>query len=373
MLSKIIEAEQRLNQLLPAERLEGSPPAHLITAAGAWSNLVWLMAEQLGPMPLTAGQITQGLELVQKPVFICGVHRSGTTLLKDILDGHPDLLVLPSEGTFYTNLEFKLQRLPANDWAGFLGREWLRRIANPINQPPYWLLGHSDNTDSPYVNFARYMMAWWAIIDHKKGTQWPHQAIVLAYASVTDKLTAQQWVDKTPTNERFVNRIWREMPHAKIIHIVREPVATLTSRKKMEPAISLRNALGYLKTSFTIAAKLQRVNEPRFMLLRYEDLCNQPQKAIKQLAAFLNIKALSVLGRPSVAGMPSQANSSFKKETKAGVILKQDQQVQQEVLSIAEQQLIAACMAKLAAKQHYKLASIGLLRGLYLSLRYRAF
>jgi len=371
MFSKIINAEQLLSDLLPGTRPEDRLPVGLITTAGAWSETVWAVAEQLGPMPLSIGEIEQGLQLAQAPVFICGVHRSGTTLLKDMLDGHPDLVILPSEGTYYTNLEHKLLSLPENEWAAFLGKEWLRRLANPINQPPYWLLGRSDDQASPYVNFARYLMAWWRAVDHIPGTQWPHMAIVLAYASCTGNLTARAWVDKTPTNERFIDRIRQEMPGAKIIHLVREPVATLTSRKKMEPAAGLRNALRYLKASLRIAARQQ--GSPGFLLLRYEDVCNEPRSAAKQLADFLGIPASAILSRPTVAGRPSLANSSFSKPTQAGIILKPVPYTQKGLLTRAEQQLITACTGRLAGKHNYAFEKIGLFRSIYLKLRYRVF
>lgn len=371
MFSKIINAEQSLNNLLPATRPEDRLPAGLVAAAREWSEIVWAAAEQLGPMPLSDEQIDQGLQLAQAPVFICGVHRSGTTLLKDMLDGHPDLVVLPSEGTYYTNLEYQLLSLPENEWAAFLGKEWLRRLANPINQPPYWLLGRSYDDASPYVNFVRYLMAWWHATDHIPGTQWPHMAIVLAYACCTGNLTARAWVDKTPTNERFIDRIRQEMPGAKIIQLVREPVATLASRKKMESSVRLRNALLFLKNSFSIAARQQ--NTPGFLLLRYEDVCNQPQSVIKQLAAFLSIPALAVLKRPSVAGRPSLANSSFSKPTQAGIILKTTAHTQAGLLTRADRQMIAACTGKLAGKLGYACEKVGLLRSIYLKLRYRIF
>src|ERR1700744_1848693 len=151
-LTEIIVTERKLNSLLPGQRLEQTPPGALINAARAWSGEVWKAASKLGPMPVSGEQLLQARELANKPVYVCGVHHSGTTLVRDLLDGHPELTVLPSEGTWYTNLEHKLQLLPEDKRLAFLGREWLRRLANPINQPPYWLLGRSNVTDSPYVD-----------------------------------------------------------------------------------------------------------------------------------------------------------------------------------------------------------------------------
>jgi hypothetical protein len=174
----------------------------LLSTAQAWSRAVWEYAEELGALALSTQQEKQGMQLAQNPVFICGAHRSGTTLVRDILDGHPQLVVLPSEGTYLTNLEDKLLSLPQNKQAAFLGMEWLRRLANPINQPPYWLLGRSKGDSSPYVDFARYLMAWWEVVD-RKNKQWPHIAVLLAYASCTNGLAASLLVDKTPPNTMY--------------------------------------------------------------------------------------------------------------------------------------------------------------------------
>jgi hypothetical protein len=371
-LRSLAEKERDLDALLPRQRLEQSPPAELMAAARAWSDEVWDKAEQSGSMPLSDGQISEGNDLAKHPVFICGVHRSGTTLVRDLLDGHPNLVVLPSEGTWYTNLESKLLFLQENERAAFLGKEWLRRLVNPINQPPYWLLGRSVDTGSPYVDFARYVMAWWGMGD-KDNPQWPHIAIVLAYASCTNGLSAKFWVDKTPANERYLSRIRKEMPEARIIHVIRHPLATLASRKKMEPAISIRIALRDLKISFRVAVEQRHLNDEKFLLIRYEDLCDNPQMLTGKMASFLNIAASDTLNQPTVAGIPSQANSSFNKDAASGQILKPDQHQQPQILSKAEQELIAAYIGDLAQKLDYPLVKVGFLRKWYLRLKYRLF
>ena len=35
------------------------------------------------------------------PIFLLGSHKSGTSLLRSLLDGHPDLDVLPREAHFF--------------------------------------------------------------------------------------------------------------------------------------------------------------------------------------------------------------------------------------------------------------------------------
>jgi hypothetical protein len=369
MEPEVIEIERQLDALLPRQRLETSPPAELLNAAIEWSRAVWSAAEHTGPILLSDEEIRMGLKLSQRPVFVCGVHRSGTTLLRNLLDGHPDLVVLPSEGTYYTNLEFKLHNLPKNEKAAFLGTEWLRRLANPINQPPYWLLGRSLDSGSPYVNFARYFMAWQQVTN--EDAQGLHIAVVLAYASCTGNLNARLWVDKTPTNERFLTRIWQEMPDAKIVHIIRDPVTTITSRKKMEPSLDLRRALLDLKMSYMVAFEQSQLNDPGYLLIYYEDLCENPQKVIKRLASFLNIKIADVLKQPTVAGIPVSANSVFADKETSGQILKAHQHRQDKMLSKTEQELLAAHVGSLANKLHYHITEVVFMRRLFIWFKYR--
>jgi hypothetical protein len=370
MLASIIKTEARLHNLLPQQRLEGSVPADLLAAAREWSQLVWDLAEQLGPMPLSKKQVEDGLNLAARPVFICGVHRSGTTLVRNLLDGHPQLCVLPSEGTFYTNLEARLKQLPADKWPAYMGTEWLRRLANPINQPPYWLLGRSCAVASPYVDFARYLLSWWQAIEQVPGTQWPHMAMVLAYASCTGGLNAKYWVDKTPTNERFLNRIRQETPNARIIHVIREPLATIASRKVMEPGAGIRGALRALKASYIIAQQQNSLKQAGYFLLRYEELCDDPQTVIVQMALFLGIKHLTELSEATVAGVSAKANSSFHKDSVSGEILKVDNQ-RQHTISTAEQQLIAAYLSTQARQLGYILPGVSIFKGAWLRLKNR--
>jgi hypothetical protein len=359
MRSKVLDAERKLDALFPLQSLKTTPPSNLPAAACEWSAAIWAEANKLGPLPLTGQQMDEGLTLARHPVYICGVHRSGTTLLQNLLDGHPNLVVLPSEGTFYTELESKLNTLPGREQISFLASEWIRRLANPVNQSPYWLLGRSTASHSPYVGFARYLITWWEAFDHKKNRLAPHLAVVLAYATCTGKLHAKHWVDKTPNNERFLNRIWKETPEAKVIHMIREPVAALNSRKTMEPSLIVHRGLLDMKMSFRIAVKQPQLNNASYMLLRYENLCDEPEAILEKLGLFINIPITASLNQPTVAGIPVKANSIFANRSPAGKILKPHQHRQLGVLSPAEHLQLAAYLSPLARKLNYPAKPIG--------------
>jgi hypothetical protein len=373
MYQEIIKLEDALNSLLPQRRLNVAPSQQLLYAALVWSGRVWTLSQKLDVSPLTPEQISQGKRLAENPVFICGVHRSGTTLLRDLLDGHPELSVLPSEGSFLTSLAPALKNMPEEKYAAFLATEWLRRLANPINQPPYWLLGRSAADRSPYVNFAQAFQTWYDIFkkDNTKLNLWPHLAVILAYATCSEAsqngLNAKYWVDKTPTNEKYLTTIWHETPKAKVIHMVRNPADVFLSRKQMEPRLNYKTCLQDMQLSYHVAERYR--NDKRFLLVHYEALCDNPEAVISQICEFLDIKQLTSLFTPTVAGKQAVSNSSFSADLPAGSILKGGPVTGEKHLDKKVENLLSAFLYEQAKQLGYELNDIGKMQGELIKLR----
>lgn len=353
MFKDIIGKEQALYELLTARKLQKAPDESLLLATNLWSEAVWSDALSLGPIHISTREKQQGLTLIQSPVFICGVHRSGTTLVRDLLDGHPDLVVLPSEGTYYTNLEKKLNHLNPDEQISFLTKEWLRRMANPINQAPYLILGRTTDSLSPYVRFAQYCIGWWKILSAGGFESWPHLAIILAYASSTGNPEAKCWVDKTPNNEIFLRRIWQEMPNAKIIYLMRDPRDIMSSRKKLEPGFRLLPFLREMKKSFNIAKERVAAFDKRFFMVRYEELTMSPAETINKLVSFLQIGFPESLNIPTVAGIATRTNSSFLENGEPGRILKPVSRDKRDDLNYIDSKILSAFVGKQATRFQY--------------------
>ena len=317
----IIGLERELDPMLRSRSSEKPLDPRLQAAVREWSAVIWAAAEALGPSVPQARDLERGLLLAGRPVFVCGTARSGTNLLRDLLDGHPQLAVVPTEGLFYTYLERALFGLRSERHSAYLGRRWLERLVAP---PPYWLLGRSAPSKSPYVNFARDFAGWWQVPDQRREARissWPIAALALAYAQWLGggrlPHIAQMWVEKTPGSERFLRRIWRDFPSARVIHIVRRPEAVLASVKAMRPhawrrADAMRYSLRDVAPSYRIAAEAERdLPKERYYLVRYEDLTADPEAIMSELARFLGIDREPSLLRPTVAGRPATNNTSF--------------------------------------------------------------
>jgi hypothetical protein len=374
MTLNIVDLEEGLDQRLQRPRVVDLADARM--AAAAWSNGVWSVAESAGPLILGVDEIERALAVASRPVFVFGVQRSGTTLVRDLLDHHPSLSVLPSEGTMFTNFRWHLKRLRKDGWLRFLGCEWLRRLANPINQQPYWLLGRSSGEDSPYVDFARALMAWWPLVEVRLGQRiesWPLVAIALAYAHCTAGFRTasplQRWVEKTPTNERFLARLTAEFPDAKLIHVVRHPFAVYASRRRA--ARNPGNPLGgeslilqQMRRSYQEAANRSVQPTPdAYLLLRYEDLLDDVAGSISRVASFLGIQALPVMTQPTANGIPTPGNSSFRSDETAGRLNRRPAGDAFGVLTRRDRERVSAMLADTAGKLGYQLDPLPALRG----------
>lgn len=369
--AEIETLESALDALLPRFRTWDRPSPELLEAAERWSEAVWAAAEAAGPFSLDPENRERGCRLAARPVFICGLHRSGTTLVRDLLDGHPQLGVLPAEGSFLTSLQDRMESLPQVERLAFLGREWLRRLANPTNQAPFWLLGRTEGCSSPYLLFTRLLLAWWPAVQAGNGivsSFQPLVAVALAYLTTLHHgavdATVRYWVEKTPTNEFYLDRLWAEFPRARIVHVLRDPLSIYASRKRLEQRVfgtfkSRRVLLRDLARSFDVAAR--HAAEPRYYLVRYEQLVERPAQVMAQLAHFLNIDFHDSLLRPTVASLPSCSNSSFATSPQPGSIVPFAAHGR-DVLTSLERQLVAAHVGDLASLLGYPVEHLGSFR-----------
>jgi len=370
-LHEILEREEALNRLLPARQLRASPGAEMRAAEAVWQDAVWAEAERIGPAPLDEETRRFCLRFAQRPVFLLGVHRSGTTLAHDLLDGHAQLSVLPAEGSYLTTHRAKIEAHPPADRARVYGKLWLERLVKPIHQPPYWMLGRSTETRSPYVEFARRFLTFWPLMETEFGQKtilWPFLAIVLAYALSVDRLHPgiRWWVEKTPTHEAFLDVLRRDFPSARFIHVVRDPVAVYSSRKRIDEQVSgrfraARQVLQELERSFRIALEeQQKGKDASHCLLRYEDVLADPEREMRRVAAHLEIDWEESLLRPTSAGIPTHPNSSFTGDMPAGAI--SHATGGDAHLSQNEREAIAACVGGLARQLGYTVEEVAPLR-----------
>ncbi len=309
------DRETALALLLGAARAP-SVRARLLANLAEYSSGAVREARRVGSIVPSAADCERALEWLLRPVFICGHHRSGTTLLQNLLDGHPELLSLPSEGTYFSSFAYVARRGPANsDLDRFTG-EWISRFVDP-NFEPHFKLGRSDGTRAPAVEFARFLFGWHEALRRRVPEPFaPLLALAAAYhAVVATPSVPQAWVEKTPLNERYAGRL-AFVGAARFIQVVRDPRAVLASlgeiyRTAASDRFDAASSARSIGRSLRLAKENRRRLGGRYLVVRYEDLVGEPAKQIECVRRFLGIAPHGTLTVPTSGGRAVAANSAF--------------------------------------------------------------
>lgn len=204
------------------------------------------------------------------PFFIVGPGRSGTTLLRAILDARPDVHI-PGETHFYTTY-----RIENAMRFHFLTRT---NYLKAVRRYPKW-----RHVSYEHLDWRRF-----AALASELPTS--RSSVLKAYLQACAEADgASRFGEKTPGHVRTLSRLWRDFPQAKVIHIIRDPRAVAASYLRHD--LYLR-VFGKDVTRATLkwveAARIHRkfCKDPRYFLLRYEDLVSSPEDVLAQMQDFL--------------------------------------------------------------------------------------
>lgn len=183
-----------------------------------------------------------------EPIFVGGEGRSGTTLLRVMLDAHPAIACGP-ETHFLVDPEFK--KFHHN----FRGKWWKRAEG--------FGYGLSD-MDEMVRNFVR---------------DW-HETYMLRRGK-------RRWADKTPSTIRILPYLWELFPTAKFIHMIRDgrDVCCSILEQKWGPDEAGEAAERWV--SCIQAGLPYRKDTSRYMEVRYEDLATQPERELRKICAWI--------------------------------------------------------------------------------------
>lgn len=174
-----------------------------------------------------------------------------------------------------------------------------------------------------YYAHITYTDVWEAFISRlsrggKRDTDYLAAAI-LAFGEVTGQLsdTTRYWVEKTPSNECYLDQIFAHWSNAKCIHMIRDPRARYASIKLR----ALRNnrrlsmsaeAYAWLCSVRLAYQGLETYGNEKYMIIRYEDLTDNSRQETKRLIGFLGISEHEALYTPTKSGgkFPWKGNSA---------------------------------------------------------------
>lgn len=203
------------------------------------------------------------------PFFLLGFYRSGTTMLRLIMNAHSEIAV-PHE------TDFLIQDAPS--WPGNDALRDAAARAAVVDAIAANRFAAGGGLVTPNGRAAAMEAATYpALVD----------ALFTAYAQSQGK---RGWGDKTPGYMLLVEQLARMFPAARFVHMVRDGRDVAVSHRNTRWGTHNIVKLA-VKWSFAVqfADKIGALLNERYMRLRYEDLVADPATEIARICAFLDV------------------------------------------------------------------------------------
>lgn len=230
------------------------------------------------------------------------------------MDSHPQLITYPEETVFFRRYLRQAQGKSLDEKISLSDRtlthifEW--NAANPPEHQRNY--PGRDYSDVPVDEVRAELRRLAAERFNHEGDML--SAAMLAFGKATGKLTedSKHWVEKTPFNEYFIKQIFAWWPEALCIHVVRDPRDNYVSyRRKHESWTARQFATSWRRSTRAGLNNQKQYGKKKYLLIRYEDFTNDPEKMIQQICAFMGISDDPSMRTPQRGGRSWEGNSMF--------------------------------------------------------------
>jgi hypothetical protein len=202
------------------------------------------------------------------PFFIIGAQRSGTTMLRLMLNRHPRIAV-PHESGFITDF-YRRQA----DYGDLSKRENAARLL-------------ADISETILVKRGGLVPEQEAVLSHPIS-----RYSDLAYAIFTEYAKRKgkaRWGDKTPYYTTDLDILWRLFPGCHIVHVVRDGRDVALSMRSVSWATSnLPRAAEDWRWKTILAHKVGSVLGEHYMEIHYEELVLETERTLRSICEFLD-------------------------------------------------------------------------------------
>ncbi|MFW5942039.1 MAG: sulfotransferase family protein [Chloroflexota bacterium] len=206
------------------------------------------------------------------PLFIVGVHRSGTTLLRYMLSSSPRIYIPPE--------------------SDFIPRFFMGRPARPLTE--------KDVVNMLRVIFSQYrfVKAWQGdapsaeSILREMEAPTPAAFLDALYSRYARQYGAVRWGDKTPIYASYIDLIHQIFPRAQFIHLIRDgrdaALSMLEKWERKEIHVDIFFAArNWVRRIQVAQAAGRRLGPEKYYELYYEDLVRMPEQELRRLCRFL--------------------------------------------------------------------------------------
>jgi Sulfotransferase family len=217
-----------------------------------------------------------------RPIFVVGCPRSGTTMLSLMIHAHPRMAMPPE--------------------SRFLVKEWRKRAK----------FGDLSTPEQRMKLAKACVRSGSKVRDLGLDPQETLEAILAApptmgsafgtiFKMFADRHGKPRWGDKRPAYYQEVDVLLRLFPDAQIVHIVRDGRSNVASLKKMPwwPYDSIGSMAAWSQAEYCSRRNQKRLPADTFHVIRYESLVADPEPVLRELCRFLDEEFHPAMLEPS--------------------------------------------------------------------------
>lgn len=247
--------------------------------------------------------------------FIVGHGRSGTTLLRSLLDSHPDVAI-PGESGFIP---------PLLQWRGPFDADQFADLLESYDRLSRWGVNES---------FLRQNLSEAAS---------PADGIRAAYKTYAQMQGATVYGDKTPTYVLKIRELADAFPESQFIHMIRDgrDVAMSVIEQRWGPT-RIAPAMMTWKQHVEAGQRAGLALETRYLEIRYEELIDDPEGMCRVVCAFLGLRFSPVMldhDASAVRALSMSYDTAAHRHLGSGIVKVRDwrKEMDADVALVAEQ------------------------------------
>ncbi|MEO5874336.1 MAG: sulfotransferase [Streptosporangiaceae bacterium] len=211
-------------------------------------------------------------------MIVGGCARSGTTLLRTMLNSHPDLAV-PHETKFMVTA-----------WRRREAFGDLTRVDNRRDVADWCI-------DVPHSRFSRIGIDR-EVLREAFAAAAPTLGSLMAvcFELYAEKNGKPRWGDKRPSYSRNLNAVFGFFPNARFVNVVRDPRACVASMGKAWPKWGRVASATEVweRTDKAVQAGHRKLSADQILEIRYEDLVTKPYETLEPICEFLSLDAAQI-------------------------------------------------------------------------------
>ncbi|HUP76702.1 MAG TPA: sulfotransferase [Acidimicrobiales bacterium] len=201
------------------------------------------------------------------PIFVTGPDRSGTSLMYALLASHPRVSMVRR----------------TNMWRWFYGR--------------YGDLSAAENLDRCLDAMVRYRRMAVLEIDPARVRREFAQGVAsygrlfsIVHEHRAQRVGKPRWGDKSLHAEHSADDVFAEFPHARMIHLLRDPRDrhASISKRYQDRTKGVSSTTASWISSTRAGQRNERQFRGRYLIVRYEDLARSPESTMRAVCEFVD-------------------------------------------------------------------------------------